>query len=160
MHRTGEVRMTEISEAYPYLRVHDAAAAIRFYEKAFGANEMFRLREPGGRIGHAELRLGPTTLMLSDEYPEHGISGPRALGGTTFSIHLHVDDVDAAFERAVQAGAIVVRPLENQFYGERSGTIRDPFGHEWLLGGHIEDVTPEEMQRRYTELMTKPNKTS
>jgi PhnB protein len=160
MHRTGEVRMTEISEAYPYLRVHDVAAAIRFYEKAFGANEMFRLREPGGRIGHAELRLGPTTLMLSDEYPEHGISGPRALGGTTFSIHLHVDDVDAAFERAVQAGAIVVRPLENQFYGERSGTIRDPFGHEWLLGGHIEDVTPEEMQRRYTELMTKPNKTS
>lgn len=147
--------MTEISEVYPYLRVHDAAAAIAFYEKAFGAQELFRLQEPGGRIGHAELRIGPATIMLSDEYPQNGISGPRTLGGTTFSLHLHVDDVDTAFARAVSAGATIVRPLENQFYGERSGTVRDPFGHEWLLGGHIEDVTPEEMQRRYTELMTK-----
>ena len=147
--------MTEISEVYPYLRVHDAAAAIAFYEEAFGAQELFRLQEPGGRIGHAEVRIGPATIMLSDEYREHGISGPRTLGGTTFSLHLHVDDVDAAFARAVDAGAAVVRPLENHFYGERSGTVRDPFGHEWLLGGHIEDVTPEEMQRRYTELMTK-----
>jgi PhnB protein len=150
--------MAKISEVYPYLRVHDAAAAIRFYESAFGACELFRLQEPGGRIGHAEVRIGPATVMLSDEYPEHGIKGPRALGGTSFSLHLHVDDVDAAFQRAVQASATVVRPLANQFYGERSGTVRDPFGHEWLLGGHIEDVTPEEMQRRYTELMTKPNK--
>ncbi len=150
--------MTEISEVYPYLRVHDAAAAITFYEDAFGARELFRLQEPGGRIGHAEVRIGPATLMLSDEYPQHGIKGPRTLGGTSFSIHLHVDDVDAAFDRAVRAGATIVRPLENQFYGERSGTVRDPFGHEWLLGGHIEDVTPDEMQRRYTELMTKPGK--
>jgi len=150
--------MTEISEVYPYLRVHDAAAAIRFYETAFGARELSRLQEPGGRIGHAEIRIGPSTVMLSDEYPQHGISSPRTLGGTTFSLHLHVDDVDAAFERAVQAGATIVRPLENQFYGERSGLVRDPFGHEWLLGGHIEDVTTEEMQRRYTELMTRPNK--
>jgi uncharacterized glyoxalase superfamily protein PhnB len=155
---TGEVTMTEISEVYPYLRVHDAAAAITFYEDAFGARELFRLQEPGGRIGHAEVRIGPATLMLSDEYPQHGIKGPRTLGGTSFSIHLHVDDVDAAFDRAVRAGATIVRPLENQFYGERSGTVRDPFGHEWLLGGHIEDVTPDEMQRRYTELMTKPGK--
>jgi uncharacterized glyoxalase superfamily protein PhnB len=152
--------MTEISEVYPYLRVRDADAAIRFYQNAFGANELFRLQEPGGRIGHAEVRIGPSTVMLSDEYPEHGIKGPQTLGGTSFSLHLHVDDVDAAFQRAVQAGATVVRPLANQFYGERSGTVRDPFGHEWLLGGHIEDVTPEEMQRRYTELMTKPNKES
>jgi len=147
--------MAEISEVFPYLRVHDAAAAIAFYENAFGARELSRLQEPGGRIGHAELRIGPGTLMLADEYPEHGIVGPRTLGGTTFSMHLHVDDVDSAFERAVRAGATVVRPLENQFYGERSGTVRDPFGHEWLLGSHIEDVTTEEMQRRYTELMTK-----
>ena len=152
--------MTEISEVYPYLRVRDADAAIRFYQDAFGASELFRLQEPGGRIGHAEVRIGPSTVMLSDEYPEHGIKGPQTLGGTSFSLHLHVDDVDAAFQRAVQAGATVVRPLANQFYGERSGTVRDPFGHEWLLGGHIEDVTPEEMQRRYTELMTKPNKES
>lgn len=147
--------MTEINEVYPYLRVHDAAAAIAFYEEAFGAQELFRLQEPGGRIGHAELRIGPATIMLADEYPQSGISGPRTLGGTTFSLHLHVSDVDAVFARAVGAGATIVRPLENQFYGERSGTVRDPFGHEWLLGGHIEDVTPEEMQRRYTELMTK-----
>ena len=90
--------------------------------------------------------------MLADEYPEHGIRGPRSLGGTTFSIHLHVDNVDDAFEQAVKAGATVIRPLQNQFYGERSGTVRDPFGHEWLLGGHIETVTPEEMQRRYTAM--------
>jgi PhnB protein len=150
--------MTNISEVYPYLRVHDAVAAIQFYENAFGARELFRLQEPSGRIGHAEMKIGPATIMLSDEYPQHGISGPRTLNGTTFSLHLHVDDVDAAFARAVEAGATIVRPLQNQFYGERSGTVRDPFGHEWLLGGHIEDVTPEEMQRRYTELMTKSNK--
>ena len=93
--------------------------------------------------------------MLSDEYPESGIRGPRSLGGTTFSIHLHVDDVDQAYAQAVAAGATVVRALQNQFYGERSGTVRDPFGHEWLLGGQIETVTPEEMQRRYTALFNK-----
>jgi uncharacterized glyoxalase superfamily protein PhnB len=152
--------MAEIGEVFPYLRVRDAVAAISFYANAFGARELFRLQEPGGRIGHAEIRIGPATLMLADEYPEHGIIGPHTLGGTTFSLHLHVDDVDAAFDRAVRAGATIVRPLENHFYGERSGTVRDPFGHEWLLGGHIEDVTPEEMQRRYTELMTKSNKAS
>ena len=144
--------MTTIQEVYPYLRVHDSAAAIEFYRRAFGAEELFRLCEPGGRIGHAEVRIGPATVMLSDEYPERGISGPRSLGGTTFSLHLHVEDVDAAFDRAVGAGATIVRPLQDQFYGERSGTVRDPFGHEWLLGGHIEDVTTEEMQRRYTAL--------
>lgn len=147
--------MTTVKEVYPYLRIRGCDAAIAFYAKAFGAQELFRLAEPSGRIGHAELKIGPATLMLSDEYPENGISGPQTLGGTSFSIHLHVDDVDAVFARAVEAGATVVRPLQNQFYGERSGTVRDPFGHEWLLGGHIEDVTPEEMQRRYTELLTK-----
>jgi len=145
----------EINEVYPYLRVHSTAEAIDFYTRAFDANELFRLTEPNGRIGHAEIKIGPTTVMLSDEYPERGIRGPRSLGGTTFSIHLHVANVDKAFEQAVSAGATVVRPLQNQFYGERSGTVRDPFGHEWLLGGHIETVTPEEMQRRYTALFTK-----
>lgn len=147
--------MLEINEVYPYLRVHSTAEAIDFYTRAFDANELFRLTEPNGRIGHAEIKIGPTTVMLSDEYPERGIRGPRSLGGTTFSIHLHVANVDKAFEQAVSAGATVVRPLQNQFYGERSGTVRDPFGHEWLLGGHIETVTPEEMQRRYTALFTK-----
>ena len=144
--------MTDVHEVYPYLRVHDSDAAIKFYERAFGARELFRLTEPSGRIGHAEIKIGPATLMLSDEYPESGIRGPRSLGGTSFSVHLHVKDVDAAFEQAVEAGAAVVRPLQDQFYGERSGTVRDPFGHEWLLGGHLENVSTEEMQRRYTAL--------
>ena len=147
--------MSEIHEVYPYLRVHSAAEAIEFYANAFGATEIFRLTEPSGRIGHAEIKIGPATLMLSDEYPEHGIKGPRALGGTSFSIHLHVTHVDEMFERAVRAGATVVRPVKDQFYGERSGTVRDPFGHEWLLGQHIESLSADEMQRRYTELMKK-----
>jgi PhnB protein len=147
--------MIDIHEVYAYLRVHSTAEAIDFYSRAFDAKEIFRLTEPGGRIGHAEVRIGPTTVMLSDEYPEHNIRGPRSLGGTTFSMHLHVADVDKAFDQAVAAGASVVGPLQNQFYGERSGTVRDPFGHEWLLGGHLESLTPEEMQRRYTALFQK-----
>jgi uncharacterized glyoxalase superfamily protein PhnB len=147
-----------IHELFAYLRVGDTAEAIRFYEKAFGATEKFRLVEPSGRIGHAELDFGGTILMLSDEYPEYGLIGPRSVGGTTFSIHLHVDDADAAIERAVKAGAELVRPPSDAFYGERGGTVRDPFGHEWMLGHSIEDVTPEEMQRRYTELMTTSGK--
>jgi PhnB protein len=147
--------MIDVHEVYPYLRVHNSDEAIKFYERAFGAKELFRLTEPSGRIGHAEIKIGPATLMLSDEFPENGIHGPRSLGGTSFSMHLHVKDVDAAFQQAVAAGAAVVRPLKDQFYGERSGTVRDPFGHEWLLGGHLENVSTEEMQRRYTELFEK-----
>jgi PhnB protein len=150
-----EESMSDIHEVYPYLRVHSASEAIEFYARAFGAKEQFRLTEPSGRIGHAEIKIGPATVMLADEYPEGGISGPRTLGGTTFSLHLHVEDVDRAFEQAIEAGATVVRPLKDQFYGERSGTVRDPFGHEWLLGGHIENVSTEEMQRRYTALFEK-----
>lgn len=145
----------EIVEVYPYLRVHSASEAIDFYARAFGATELFRLTEPNGRIGHAEIKIGPATLMLADEHPERGLRGPRSLGGTTFSIHLHVGDVDRAYEQAVSAGASVVRPPQDQFYGERSAAVRDPFGHEWLLGAHIEAVTPEEMQRRYTALFDK-----
>jgi PhnB protein len=152
---TLEPAMSDVHEAYPYLRVHNAAEAMEFYARAFGAKEQFRLTEPGGRIGHAEIKIGPAIIMLADEYPEHGICGPRSLGGTSFSIHLHVADVDKAFSKAVEAGASVLRPLQDQFYGERSGTVRDPFGHEWLLGGHLETVTPEEMQRRYTALFQK-----
>jgi uncharacterized glyoxalase superfamily protein PhnB len=147
--------MNDVHEVYPYLRVHNTGEAIEFYAHAFGAQELFRLTEPSGRIGHAEIKIGPATIMLSDEHPEHDIRGPRSLGGTTFSMHLHVENVDQAFERAVGAGAAVIRPLKDQFYGERSGAVRDPFGHEWLLGGHLEEVAPEEMQRRYTALFEK-----
>ena len=146
---------TTILEAFPYLRLRGAAQAIDFYTKAFGATEVFRLTEPSGRIGHAEIKIGGTLIMLADEYPECGIQGPAAFGGTTFAMHLHCTNVDALIEQAVAAGATVVRPAQDQFYGERSGMVRDPFGHEWLLGHNLEDVSPEEMQRRYTELMAK-----
>jgi uncharacterized glyoxalase superfamily protein PhnB len=139
-----------VHEVYPYLRVRDAARALDFYKQAFGAEELFRLTEPSGRIGHAEIKIGGTTLMLADEYPEMNIVGPQTLGGTSFSIHLHVDNADAWIERAIAAGATLLRPAADAFYGERSGSVRDPFGHEWLLGHQVEDVTPQEMQRRYT----------
>lgn len=142
-----------VKELFPYLRVKDARRAIAFYVEAFGVTEKFRLVEPGGRIGHAELDFGPATLMLSDEYPELGFRGPESVGATTFALHLHVDDADRAIARAVAAGATLVRAPQDQFYGERSGMLRDPFGHEWLLGHSIEDVPPEEMQRRYDVLM-------
>jgi PhnB protein len=144
-----------IHELFPYLRVKDAGRAIEFYKQAFGAVEKFRLTEPSGRIGHCELLFGSTTLMLSEEYPEYGFLGPQSIGGTSISIHLHLDDADAAIARAVSAGATVIRPASDAFYGERSGTVRDPFGHEWMLGHNIEDVAPEEMQRRYDELLRK-----
>jgi len=143
-----------VHEVYPYLRVRRAAQAIEFYKKAFGATELFRLTEPSGRIGHAEIKLGSTTLMLSEEYPEYGIVGPEALGGTSFCIHLHVDNADEWIARAVAAGAVETRPATDAFYGERSGVVRDPFGHEWLLGHQTEEVSVEEMQRRYDELMS------
>jgi uncharacterized glyoxalase superfamily protein PhnB len=142
-----------IHELFAYLRLQDAPRAIDFYKVAFGATEKFRLTEPSGRVGHAELDFGGTTLMLSDEFPEYGIRGPASVGGTTLTIHLHVDDADAVIRDALAAGATLVRPASDQFHGERSGTVRDPFGHEWNVGHSIEDVTPEEMQRRYTESM-------
>jgi PhnB protein len=149
---TAAMNNIKVHEVFPYLRVRGAAQAIDFYTRAFGAQELFRLAEPGGRIGHAEIKIGPATLMLADEHPEYGIQGPQALGGTSVAIHLHVDNVDALMKQATGAGATVVCELVDQFYGERSGTVRDPFGHEWLLGQQIESVTPEEMQRRYTAM--------
>lgn len=141
-----------IHELFAYLRVERAADAIAFYTRAFGAKERFRLTEPSGRIGHAELEFGSAVLMLSDAYPEHELYAPGPGSHTHVSIHLHVDNADAAIARAVEAGATVLRPARDQFYGERSGTVRDPFGHEWLIGHSLEEVTPQEMQRRYTAL--------
>jgi PhnB protein len=143
----------EIHEMFPYLRVKNAGKAIEFYTRAFGAKEKFRLTEPSGRIGHAELEFGTATLMLSEEYPEFGFLGPQSIGGTSCSIHLHVENCDAMMAHALEQGAALVRPASDAFYGERSGTVRDPFGHEWMVGHQIEEVTPEEMQRRYTVLM-------
>ncbi|HET9036865.1 MAG TPA: VOC family protein [Myxococcaceae bacterium] len=143
-----------IHELFPYLRVKGADRAIDWYKRAFGVTEKFRLTEPTGRVGHCELLFGQATLMLSEEYPEYGLLGPQSIGGTSVTLHLHVDNADAMIDRAVAAGATLVRPPSDAFYGERGGTIRDPFGHDWLIGHNIEDVAPEEMQRRYTKLMS------
>jgi uncharacterized glyoxalase superfamily protein PhnB len=143
----------EIHELFAYLHVADAAKAITFYEKAFGAREKMRLTEPGGRIGHAELDFGSATVMLSDEYPEYSIQGPQPGAPTSVSMHLHVDNADEMIARAVEAGATIERPLKDEFYGERSGVIRDPFGHRWNIGHSIENVSTEVMQERYTKLM-------
>ena len=145
--------MSQIHEVFAYLRVAGAARAIDYYTEAFGAKEMFRLVEPSGRVGHAQLDFGGTTVMLSDEYPEMDIRGPTADGGTTVTIHLHVDDADAVIAQAEKAGGTVLRPPQDQFYGERSGTVRDPFGHEWNIGHSIEEVAPDEMQRRWDEML-------
>ena len=131
----------------PYLIVDGAEEAIRFYERAFGATEMLRL-PMGGKIGHAEIRIGDSYVMLADEFPEHDIKGPKSRGGATSSLMIYVEDVDSAFQRALDAGASVDKPVENQFYGDRSGTIVDPFGHKWTLATHVEDIDEDEIQRR------------
>jgi len=135
-----------------YLTVDDAAAAIEFYQKAFGATEHMRM-PMGDKIGHADIVIGDTHVMISDEFPEMDKLGPKARGGATSSLMIYVPDVDAAFDKAVAAGAEVTRPVEDQFYGDRSGWLKDPFGHEWTIGTHIEDVTPEEMNKRMSEMM-------
>lgn len=141
-----------VKEVFPYLRVKDAPAAIAFYQHVFGAKELFRLTEPSGRIGHVEIELGNVILMLSDEFPEYGMLGPQSPGATGMVIHLHVENADEMAARAIAAGALMVRGLSDEFYGERGCTIRDPFGHEWMLGHEIESVSPVEMQRRYTAM--------
>ena len=143
-------------ELFPYLCVSNAAQALAFYVRAFGAQEKFRLVEPSGRIGHAELILGTATIMLSDEFPEYGIRSATSIGATPVTLHLHVHDADAAIQQAVQAGATLERAASDMFFGERSGAVRCPFGHRWLIGHSIEAVSPEEMQRRYTALFNEP----
>jgi PhnB protein len=132
----------------PYLAVKDAVKALEFYKTAFGATESFRLMMPDGRLGHAEIVLGDCVIMLSDEFPEFGGKAPPTLGGSAVSLHLYVDDVDAFFQKAVAAGATERKPVMDQFYGDRSGQLEDPFGHLWLVATHKEDVSPEEMQKR------------
>ncbi len=136
----------------PYLRVKGAPAAIEFYKQVFGTTERFRLTEPGGRIGHIELDLGNIVLMLSEEFPEFGCLTPQSPGATGVLIHLHCDNADELAERALAAGSTMVRSPSDAFYGERSCVIRDPFGHEWMLGHEIEQMSADEMQRRYTAM--------
>ena len=139
--------------ATPYLIVKDAARAIEFYKQAFGATELWRLADPNGKVGHAEIKIGDSPIMLADEFPEMGAVSPQTLGGSSVSILLYVDDVDALAAQAVAAGAKVLRPVMDQFYGNRSGTFVDPFGHQWSLATHKEDVAAEEIQKRFADMM-------
>jgi PhnB protein len=132
----------------PYLIVAGASAAIDFYSSVLGATERVRMNGPDGRVGHAELGVGESVIMLADENPEMDIRGPRTVGGTPVTLHVYVEDADAAFERAVQGGAKALRPVEEQFYGDRSGQFEDPFGHRWNVATHVEDVPAEEMAER------------
>ena len=136
----------------PYLIVDGAAAAIEFYGTVFGAAERMRLPGPDGTVGHAELQLGDSLIMVADEAHQLGLRGPQAIGGTPVTISVYVEDVDGVVERAVQAGATVLRPVEDQFYGDRSGQFEDPFGHRWSVATHVEDISPEEMARRAADV--------
>jgi PhnB protein len=137
----------------PYLIVDGAGAAIDFYCSVLGATERVRMPAPDGRIGHAELQLGSSMIMLADENAQMDVRGPRAIGGTPVSLHVYVEDSDAVFERAVQAGAKALRAVEDRFYGDRSGQFEDPFGHRWDVSTHVEDVPPEEMSKRAAAAM-------
>jgi PhnB protein len=134
--------------ATPYLIVKGAAQALEFYKKAFGAKEIMRMAQPDGRIGHAEIKIGDSPIMLADEFPEMGARSPQSFGGSPVSIHLYVGDVDAMFADSVAAGATVQRPVADQFYGDRTGGVVDPFGHVWYIATHKEDVSAEEMKKR------------
>ena len=134
--------------ATPYLIVTDAARALAFYRQALGATELMRMADPSGKIGHAEIKIGDSHIMLADEFPGMGFKSPQSLGGSPVSIMLYVEDVDTRFNCAVAAGATVTRPIVDQFYGDRSGTLTDPFGHVWTIATHTEDVPADEMKRR------------
>ena len=132
----------------PYLSIRGAAQALEFYRKAFGAAVLMRMPGPDGKLGHAEIRVGDSRVMLADEYPQMDFLGPQARGGSAVHLHLYVKNADALAARAVKAGAKLVRPVELQFYGDRSGTVEDPFGHIWHLATHVEDISPAEMRKR------------
>ncbi len=138
----------------PYLIIQGAADAIDFYKKVFGATEIMRMPGPDGKIGHAELKVGDSVIMLADENLEMGHKGPRTFGGSPISLLLYVEDVDRTVKEAVTSGSKLVRPVADQFYGDRTGGIVDPFGHEWYLATHIEDVSPEEMKKRADAMVT------
>jgi PhnB protein len=137
----------------PYLAVDDAAGAIAFYKKAFGATEVMRMPAPGGKVGHAEIEIGGSRIMLADEYPDMGFRSPRAYGGSPVGLHLYVADVDAVARQAVAAGARELRPVKDQFYGDRTGSFEDPFGHVWHLATRKEDLSADELKRRAARAM-------
>ncbi len=139
----------------PYLIIKGAAAAIEFYKRAFGATELMRMPSPDGRIGHAEIKIGDSAIMLADEHPQMGYKSPQSLGGSAVNMMVYVDRVDDVFKQAVEAGARELQPVKDQFYGDRSGTLQDPFGHTWTIATHTEDIPPEEMRKRAEKFMQK-----
>lgn len=145
-------KVKPIPEGYhsvtPYLIINGASDAIDFYKRAFGAIELFRMPQPDGKVGHAEIKIGNSHVMLADEHPTMGYKSPATLGGSPVSLMIYVEDVDNVFNQAIAAGGKEEKPLQNQFYGDRSGTLTDPFGHVWHISTHIEDVSPEEMDKR------------
>lgn len=143
--------------ATPYLAIKGAAEAIEFYKKAFGATERFRLNMSDGGVGHAEIQIGNSNIMLADECGESGFQSPATLGGSSFGLHLYVEDVDARFAQAIAAGATVLNPVKDQFYGDRLGSLKDPYGHVWFLSTHIEDLSEEEIARRAQAMFEQQN---
>lgn len=156
---TPQQQVNPIPDQYPginaYLSVNDAAAALEFYKTVFGATEILKLDAPDGKIAHAEVKIRDAILMLADENRDYGTLSPKTLGGSPVRLHMYVEDVDALFERAVAAGAKVLIPPADQFYGDRSGRLEDPFGHIWIVSTHIEDISEEEMGRRMEEFSKK-----
>ena len=146
--------------AMPYLIIKDAARALEFYRKAFGATEIMRVAGPGGSVGHAEIKIGEAIIMLADEFPEMNCKSPHSFGGSPVSIMVYVQDVDAFVKQAVAAGAKVVTPVENKFYGDRSGSLEDPFGHHWHFATHVEDVLPDELAKRAEAFMKRQDSLS
>jgi PhnB protein len=138
----------------PYIEIEDAAEAIEFYKRAFGARERGRMDAPGGKIGHAELEIGDSLLMVADPFPQSTISTPKDLGRTTVNLFLYVENADAVVQQAVNAGATVTRPVETKFWGDRFGIVTDPYGHTWSIGTHVEDVSPQEMEERSKAAMS------
>lgn len=141
-------------QVIPYLSVDGASEAIDFYTRVLGAKERLRMPAPGGKVGHAELEIGASVIMLADAFPEMGGQSPKAIGGTPVTVMVYVDDVDAVFKEALRAGATEDRPVENQFYGDRAGQFVDPFGHRWFIASHVEDLSPDEMDKRMHAAMS------
>jgi PhnB protein len=144
----------------PYMTVRDAARAIEFYKKAFGATERGVMKDPTGKVMHAELLIGDSIVMLADEYPDYGALSPETVGGSSMGLHIYVDNVDAAFDRAIKAGARVEMPVMDQFWGDRYGKLKDPFGHKWSIATHTKDLSADEMKRGMEDAMAKMQKTA
>jgi PhnB protein len=142
----------------PYLTVRDAVRAIEFYKQAFGAQERGIMKGPDGKVMHAELKIGDSIIMLADEFPDHGVVSPQTTGGAGMGLHIYVDSVDTAFDRAVKAGAQVEMPVTDQFWGDRYGKLKDPFGHKWSIATHTKDMSADEMKRNMDEAMQKMGK--